>query len=290
LSLIAPRTVHLRPRPFPPARRHFWIVLSLLAEACLMGTDRSGQPLALAAPDDIAADPPPAGLIYRLADTWSGEPWRPEAGRFGQVADISSPPADPAGPIYVLDSRQRVVHVLERDGRPRAVFAVRPFDAVDEPWMVQRLDVGFDGMLYVLSASLRPTPDLRYYRLRIDRLTPDGRRLAQIELRSIGPFAYRDLAIRSDGRIYLSRVFTAAGGAGPGGTPLPTPDATGPLRAVDVLDPAGHLVASLSPPELVFPDSLDIAADGTLYVVNRIPRGRRGGRRRTSRRRGRSRA
>jgi len=218
---------------------------------------------ALAAPDDVA-------LTYRLADTWANAPWRREAGRFGAAIDISSPPRDPQGPLYVLDGRQRAVHVLAPDGRPIGVFDVTAFGADDEPWIVQRLDVGFDGTLYVLSASVVPAASRRHFRTRVDRLAPDGRRLARVELLSVTPYAFRDLAVRDDGRLYLSRVYPAAV-ASPPGAPGPTPDPLAPLRAVDVLDPDGRLADSLSPPEMVFPDSVDVAADGTVYVVNRLP-------------------
>lgn len=212
----------------------------------------------------------PDGMVYRHVDTWSDVPWVRRAGHFGAVADISSRPNDPASAIYVLDSRQKAVHVLGPDGAARAVWDVPDAARPDDPWTVQRLDVGFDGMLHVLEMSLAADQSGRGYRTRVDRIDPAGRLVGRIEILAPAPFAFRDVAVGADGRIYLSRVVPVSGVSRPGGPP-PTPDPWAPLRAVDVLNVDGGLVASISPPEMTFPDSLDVAADGTLYVVNRVP-------------------
>lgn len=213
---------------------------------------------------------PAAGMVYRHADTWSDVPWTRRAGHFGTVADISSRPNDPRSPIYVLDSRQKAVHVLAPDGAPQAVWDVPGAAGPDDPWIVQRLDVGFDGTLHVLATSLAAGDTGRTYRTRVDRIDPAGRLVDRVEILAPAPYAYRDVAVGADGRVYLSRVVPVAGVSRPG-FPPPTPDPRAPLRAVDVLDATGGLAASISPPEMTFPDSLDVAADGTLYVVNRVP-------------------
>jgi len=201
-----------------------------------------------------------------MVDDWHDEPWPLTAGRFGAVIDVSSAPD---GTVYVLDGQNRAVHVLAPNGAPRAVFHVPYTWDGGNAWQPRRLDVGFDGRLYVIVDGYRDPGGP--YRTRIDRLMPSGVLEHSFEVFSDVPQAYDDIAVRSDGRIYLSRN-------GPGSPfiqwpgPTPTPPADGsPVHAVEVYGPSGRHLASLAPPELGVPGSLDVDGDGTLYVVNRVP-------------------
>jgi Mg-chelatase subunit ChlD len=216
-----------------------------------------GSPPTVASQLDQAPDP--GGVTYSLADTWADVPWEPEAGRFGRVRDISSAPD---GTIYMLDVSHGFVHVLAPDGSPRRYFQVPDTNQTDgtNTWLACQMDVGFDGLVYVMSKEIDHADYCSYGAARVDRLSPDGRLLDRLEIAPSDFHMYADLALRSDGRIYLSRFGTA-------GEPL-TLDAP---RAVDVYSPAGELLVSLTPPELGLPGALDIGADGTAYIVNRVP-------------------
>ncbi len=223
--------------------------------ACILAGS-GALPLAAAPPDQAIA---PGGLTYRLADTWTDQPWQPEAGRFGRVRDISSAPD---GTIFVLDVTHGFVHVLAPDGTPLRYFGVPDTNQGRgaDPWLACNMDVGFDGLVYVLSKQI-DHPDLcGYGAARVDRLAPDGRLLARLDVDPAQRFLYADLAVHPDGRLYLSRF-------GADGEPL-TLD--GP-RAVDVFSPDGELQVSLSPPELGMPGAIDVGEDGRAYVVNRVP-------------------
>ena len=80
----------------------------------------SGAPIAQSA----------AAMTYRLVDHWANERWQLTAGRFSEAADISSAPD---GTIYVLDTTQAAIHVLERDGTPRAVLPLAASGNVGQP-------------------------------------------------------------------------------------------------------------------------------------------------------------
>lgn len=229
--------------------------LVLLSAAALAGDPARAAPAAQS--DD--------GVTYRLADTWRQEPWSLEAGRFGRTIDVSSAPD---GTIYVLDGQNRAVHALRPDGAPIDVFLV-PEATADDRWQPRRLDVGFDGRLYLVVDGYRDADGP--YRTRIDRLSPEGVLEHVFEVHANVPEAYEDIAVRDDGRIYLSRN-------GPGSPfiqwpgPTPTPSADGvPTHAVEVYSRDGLHLETLAPPELGVPGGLDVARDGTIWVINRVP-------------------
>ncbi len=210
-----------------------------------------------------------AGLTYRLADTWEGRPWTLTPGRYGQVADVSSAPD---GTTFVLDARHQVVHVLDPDGTPRRVVPASD----DVIWTARRLDAGWDGTFFVLSEGAQTG---NRYDYRIDqyaadgaRQAPDGRPLLSLRLYTATPRAYRDLALHPDGRIFVSRAGPENPYIqGPGPTATPTPAGSPPLNAIDVLAPDGRFLTRFGTTDLCQPDSLDVAADGTTYVVNLCP-------------------
>jgi len=193
---------------------------------------------------DQQTNPP---STYTLVDTWSDVPWTLTAGRYGDVADIGSAPD---GVIYVLDGYHQAVHVLDPDGTPRRVFLLPSPGAPPTRRggvAAARLDVGSDGLLYVLSTSCENCPP----QARVDRLEPDGTLLDRFELAE----RYADIAHRADGRIYLARAGQSA--------------ALGPA-AVDVLDRDGQYLESLKPAEMDTPIRLDVADDGGLYVLQEV--------------------
>jgi Mg-chelatase subunit ChlD len=240
-----------------------WSLALALAGVVAAGA-RSGAPRVSAAPTAQTG----TGVTYKLVDRWANERWKLTPGRFSEAADISSAPD---GTIYVLDTTQPAIHVLERDGTPRAVL---PIDTGDPDgsggWIPRRLDVGFDGDLYLLSDSNRPL-DGGIYPSRVERLTPGGQATMLLVVGALVPRAYVDIAVRPDGRIYLSRA-----GLGnpyiewPGPTPAPT-GGPRPDNSVEVFTRAGTYLASLAPPEMALPGNLDVDADGTIYVINRVP-------------------
>jgi len=200
---------------------------------------------------DLAGGPPPVEgtgglsqsaptITYRLADTWAGAQWKLTAGRYRHAGDVSSAPD---GTVYLLDVGYNAIHILERDGAPRGVFAIPPMYE-GRLWAALRLDVGPGGELFVLSRS----PALFGQALaRVDRWMPDGRRGQGFEL----PYVYQDIAVGPTGQLFLT---TRAG-----------------LPRVDVVDRDGGRVASFGMNELRMPGALDVAADGTAYVVNLVP-------------------
>ena len=148
-----------------------------------------------------AADP---AFTYRLADTWGHVPWQPKAGRFGQTLDIT---AIPDGTMLVLDGRQETVHVLE------------PLDEGDLGLLIDRactelkappLDAAARGSFFLLVEGPFASDESEYRRYRIDHLWPDGRMIGSFEVtpQDGQPAVYRDIAVRSDGRVYLSRMDT----------------------------------------------------------------------------------
>jgi Mg-chelatase subunit ChlD len=221
------------------------VCVNLLALATLAAAgapaaraDRALSPIQMDAP--ARPDQPAPTLTYRLAETWQNAPWSLTAGRYGRAADISSAPD---GTTFVLDLSYNAIHVLHADGSPRHVFAI-PVAQDGRLWAAVRLDVGFDGGLYVM----RRTPSLLgQVRTRVDVFAVDGVRGRGFET----DYVYNDLAVGPDGHVYLS-------------------SATG-LPRVDVFDGSGGRLASFGLSELAVPGALDVAADGTVYVVNHVP-------------------
>ena len=202
-------------------------------------------------------------------DTWEKRPWALTAGHYGEVLDISSAPD---GTTFVLDGRFRAVHVLEPDGTPRTVFRL---DGTGT-WFPTRLDAGWDGTFFVLSDGPQNGDQ---YLSRLDQYNadgtqrrPDGSRLLQVELANLTPRAYADLAVDPDGRVFLTRTGPQNPYVDfPGPTPTAMPTGSPPLNGIEVRAADGALVTRFGMEHLCVPDSLDVAADGTTYVVNLCP-------------------
>lgn len=196
-----------------------------------------------------------SGVAYTLAATWSEAPPRPGPGRFADAGDIA---ATPDGTLLVLDRHHNAVHVLGADGGPRALWP-NPATTVDGGnWQWVRLDTGVDGAAHVLArgvfAKVDGPPETRW---RVDVLDGAGARTRGLDLGSVAPERYVDLAVHPDGRIYVTRT---NGNVVRSGT-----------YAIDVFSPGGERLRSLVPPQLTIPINLDVAGDGTLYVVDQWP-------------------
>jgi hypothetical protein len=207
------------------------------------------------------ADGSDPAIAYRLVETWAAppRPAAPSPGAFDALADLV---VAPDGAIYALDSAQGMLHVLEADGQPRRL--IRLLDEGDrDRWVGMRVDLGPDGSIHLLSATL-PFGG-QEQRVRIDRFdSAEGRRIGRIQLRAVRPYPFRDLAVGPDGRIYLSRVQPVGPLDAPGALPEQA------QTAVEVRAPDGRLLASLTPPSLGRPGNLDVDGDGRIYVINRV--------------------
>lgn len=259
--------IRLRPtlRGVPPLS----LGLVVLAAA---GLAAAAAPAA-AAPSAQAEQP---SYVYRLVDTWRDEPWQLRPGHFGLVSDISSAPD---GTIYVLDGGHRALHILAADGTPVAVFPLPNITgdpSVIGDWMPRRLDVGFDGLPYVLLEGRYIDNNEVKTKARVDRLSTDVQRLGgfEVEAEKLVPAregAYFDLALRRDGRVYLSRsavnAFIIFAGCDPAPGETDIVDA-----GVDVFSPEGvhETTIDFHTHESV-PFSLDMGADEVLHVVNAKP-------------------
>lgn len=226
--------------------------------------------LALTASTSAAPARAADGTAYHLVDTWAGRPWTPAAGRYGDIADITS---TPDGTVYVLDNRMvagrpPMLHVLRPDGTPITWLALPAEPDVADPPIPYRIDAGADGRIYVLSMSQRKRGDSIVFL--IDRLRSDGALEARYPLGLEPPRGYTDLAVRADGRVYLTRVGATQWCYEPG-TPAPrNQPGEAPSYSIDVLDPATAKATSLTPPELAVPLGLDVDADGTAIVINYV--------------------
>lgn len=225
----------------------------LIAIICAAAGSRAGPAPAFAQSPDPSAD---AGAsTYRLVDTWSQVPWQLTAGRFAHAADIG---AAPDGTAYILDRRQQAIHALDAGGAPLRVFRL---PAADDglAWVAERIDVARDGSLLVLGGA--PGPNARLISA-VDRLTADGARLDRFTVE----MDYNDLAVGADGRIYLTRTQpTVPITPPPRERPLPT------KGGVDIFGPRGTHAGSLDDRPLFYPIGVDVDADGTVYVINRVP-------------------
>lgn len=193
-------------------------------------------------PAAVAVSPAQSALAYRLVADWTQVPWRLTAGRYGEAVDISSAPD---GSVYVLDKRHGALHVVDVDGSPQRVFRV---PGLARPYVAQSVDVATDGTLWVLSGIAGRGGGTS----RLDHLSPEGVGLDSFDT---GDEVYGDVAVRDDGRIYATRARDS--------------DALG-RRGVDVYDRQGQLLETISPPELDLPRRVDVAADGTVYILQDI--------------------
>lgn len=235
-----------------------------------------GAPPVQARPAEQGGDPSIA-YAYRLVDTWRGVPWSLRAGQFGLVGDISSAPD---GTIYVLDLQHKAVHALAADGRPLRVWGLpnlvgsAPGVQFLGDWTPKRLDVGFDGLVYVLLEGRYIANNQVKTLARVDRLSPSGASLFSFEidveqLQLQG--SYLDLAIRRDGRVYLSRTATNAFIQFNGCEPAPG-EAVIVDAGVDVFLPEGTLQTTIDfRVHGSVPYSLDVSAADELHVINQIP-------------------
>lgn len=191
---------------------------------------------------------------YAWVDTWANAPWRLTAGRYGHAADIA---AAPDGAVFVLDRRHKAIHVLAPDARPRSVFAAaEPADG--RSWTPRRIDAGPDGDVFLLSVA---AGDGRFVST-VTRLAPDGRVRARFGV----DLEYNDIAAGPDGRLYLTRSLAATLA-----TPVPRERPPPTKGGVDVFDPTGVKLTALDERPLFYPVGIDVGADGTVYVINRLP-------------------
>jgi Mg-chelatase subunit ChlD len=214
-----------------------WLRVGLIAGglALVVGAARAGAQ----GPRRVAAQPEPA-MDYRLTATWSDQPWELTAGRYGHAADIGSAPD---GRVYILDSRHAAVHVLAPDGTAQALVML-PEPGQSWTWIPQRLDAAPDGTMVVLSRR----PYLGFGpSSRVDWLSPDGRHLEAFEVQAV----YDDIAVGPDGRLFLV--------------------ASAEMGRIDLREGSGGLLASFGVGEVHLPAAVDVAADGTVYVVDRLP-------------------
>lgn len=232
----------------PGPRRHAAAWLGAIALGGVLAGAGRTVPAGAATAARVAAQPA-APMTYALADTWHDVPWAATPGRYRRVRDLSSAPD---GTLYVVDSRDiGFVHILAPDGMPRAIIAADAIavGASDDAWLPCRVDVGAGGQVYVLSKAASCTST----HARLDRLAPDGAWVEEIPIGGDNN-GYNDVAAHA-GRLYLSR-FGVTEGRG--------------LGQVDVIGPGGEVDEVLSPPELGLAVAVDVAADGTLYVISRV--------------------
>ncbi|MEO8082270.1 MAG: VWA domain-containing protein [Ardenticatenales bacterium] len=223
--------------------------------------------IAAAAPRPAAgrsAAPPTIGGSYRHVATWSNEPWQLRAGWFAYAMDIAH---GPDGDRWVLDAVQSAVHRIRSDGQPRAVWPLAavsggeggPGDVGAEQCIPRRLAVrpagdGVAVMAICTGQSGTRRTDVAHY-------APDGRRTGGFSV----PVAYRDLAFLRDGRLILARSEPRV---------PPTPSRVVPFRApggLDVYTLDGVHAGTIEGPELDLAIAVDVAPDGTVYVVNWLP-------------------
>lgn len=207
-------------------------------------------------------EPPPlaSGVIgYQLSASWNEQQWQARAGHFGETGDIS---ALPDGRLIVLDRRLNALHELDAEGRALDLWQNPDHKADPEsPWRWQRLDAGADGRLHVLSRSETGGSDgqPRTVRWQLDHLDGSGRRIGAIDLGSVSPERYVDVAARADGRLYLVRTNGNVASRG---------DIS---YGIDVFGATGEKQETLNPSQFTIPLTLDIASDGSLYVVDQFP-------------------
>ncbi|MFN2251811.1 MAG: VWA domain-containing protein [Anaerolineae bacterium] len=200
-------------------------------------------------------------FAYRLVDTWRDSTWALTPGRYGEVGDISSAPD---GTIYVLDTRHGAVHVAGPDGAATRVFELpEPSDSFGdgEGHRARRLDVGPDGLLHVLTTA--PADPLETATASwVEILDGYGRRRSGFAVAR----GYNDVAASAGGTVYLSRSQPLV---------VPTPEPRQPAEVlpggIDEFEYDGRMVSVIEDESVFYAMGVDVAADGTVYVVNRVP-------------------
>lgn len=84
--------------------------------------------------------------------------------------------------------------------------------------------------------------------------------MGAIDLGTVSPERYVDVAARADGRLYLVRTDGNVASRG---------DIS---YGIDVFSASGEKLETLTPPQFTIPLTLDLAPDGSLYVVDQFPR------------------
>ena len=260
----------------------------LAAAALALGlTVAAGGAPSLAAPSvqDAPAQLASEGRTYELVDTWRDKPWTLTAGRYGWTADISS---TPEGRTYVLDNRMPgaptaarppAIHVLAADGSPVRVFPVPGQEEANGPHFAQRMDTGVDGTAHVLSSGeMEWQGDVLFTHFRVDEVDATGQRVGgfDVTLETLGDELpnwrrYVDIAVREDGRVYLLRMGINPWCVEPDDPPISIGPGENPIYSVDVFSPQGTLLESLTPPPMLIPNGVDVAPDGRVFILNRIP-------------------
>lgn len=191
-------------------------------------------------------------VAYRLAETWSDAPWTLQPGHYRDAFDIASAPD---GTLYMLDARSAAqmnypaVHRLGADGKALAVVRLpgRSYNLVPT-----RMDIGPDGHLWVLWISRgRGRPQVQLDQVLLEASPLRASLISQQTLAE----DYRDVAVDRLGRVFLARHAESS--------------LLG-VAAVDVYRD-GILDHSITAPELALPYAVDVAADGTVYVLHEIP-------------------
>ena len=213
------------------------------------------------------------GSTYALVDTYQNTPWELTAGRYGRTGDLSSAPD---GTVYLLDTRntagrERALHVLDAEGQPREVLAFDR-DLTGGRHQPFRMDVGFDGTIHILSeGAITPVSGRNYYTHRVWRLRADGGLIDFFEYRIESPRRYVDIGVRDDGRVYLVRVGRNPWCVQPNAPPLENVPGEEPSYSVDVFSGDGELLEILMPDAMRIPTGVDVAREGTIYIINRVP-------------------
>jgi Mg-chelatase subunit ChlD len=191
----------------------------------------------LSRPAPVAAQSAAPLDSYRLIDTWGDWAWEPAAGRFVRSGDISSAPD---GRRYILDQALGRIHQLDAQGLP---IALLPIYEQPSAAYAFRLDAAMDGSYWVLGSIFNP---LGPASSQLDHFAADGLRLGGF----VSRLPLGDLAVDSAGRLFATVMTERA--------------------RVLILDASGTQIDEFGLDLLDQPVALDVAADGTVYVVNRV--------------------
>jgi len=196
---------------------------------------------------------------YQLVGRWNEERWHAQPGHYAETGDITTLPD---GRIFILDRRLNALHELDATGRPVDLWLNPDLQAdPSSPWRWQRLDAGADGQLHVLSRADTVAGEgaPHVIRWQLDHLDGSGRRLGAIDLGTVSPERYVDVAARADGRLYLVRTNGNVASRG---------DIS---YGIDIFSATGQKLETLTPPQFTIPLTLDLGPDGSLYVVDQFP-------------------